>query len=149
MPIPLPTKVGSPLGANSMAQKLVLKGTLPNMNDLLASSKRMGGTRGGRGRRWSGYAELKRQSEMPIVLLARAQLKPVEKPVKVSFYWVEPNRRRDLDGIAAGGTKLVLDALQTAGILPNDNWKWIKGIEHRFGVDKDNPRVEVRLEDEG
>jgi hypothetical protein len=34
-----------------------------------------------------------------------------------------------------------------AGLIQNDGWKNIGGIEHHFSVDKGNPRVEVVLKE--
>lgn len=67
--------------------------------------------------------------------------------VKVSFAWIEPNAKRDLDNIT-GGQKVILDALVMEGILQNDTRQWIKGISHSFpDPDKLNPRIEVQIEE--
>ena len=62
-----------------------------------------------------------------------------------TFEWVEKNRRRDPDNIAAG-CKFILDGLQPE-ILANDGWKQIIGITHIFNVVMKNqsPGVFVAL----
>ena len=45
------------------------------------------------------------------------------------------------------GQKFILDALVHAGVIPNDSQKYIVSIIHRFRVDKQNPRVEVKIID--
>ena len=45
------------------------------------------------------------------------------------------------------GQKFILDGLVAAGTIPNDSQKYIKRIQHEFDVDKQNPRVEVVIED--
>ena len=62
-----------------------------------------------------------------------------------SFLWIERNRRRDKDNVAAGGRKLILDGLVEAGILPDDSWKYVVGWEDHFAVDKVKPGVRVTI----
>lgn len=67
------------------------------------------------------------------------------KPVTLSFAWIEPNAKRDLDNVT-GGQKVILDALVLCGVIPNDTREWVKGISHTFPPpDKENPRVEVTV----
>lgn len=44
--------------------------------------------------------------------------------VRVSFAWIEPNSRRDLDNIT-GGQKVILDAMVACEIIQNDTRQWI------------------------
>jgi Holliday junction resolvase RusA-like endonuclease len=62
----------------------------------------------------------------------------------LDIVWYEPNRRRDLDNIAAG-KKFILDGLQAIGKIENDGWKQIAGFTDTFEVDKQDPRVEVKI----
>lgn len=39
------------------------------------------------------------------------------------------------------------DALVKEGILENDGWKDIVGFTDRFFIDKNNPRIEVEIEE--
>ena len=55
----------------------------------------------------------------------------MERPVHVTFVWLEPNHRRDKDNVAFA-KKFILDALQKKGVLPNDNNKWISGFTDEF-----------------
>ena len=63
---------------------------------------------------------------------------------KYVYSWFEPNRRKD-PGNIAGSEKLIADALQKCGIIENDGWDQISGIEHRFSIDKENPRLELEI----
>ena len=70
-------------------------------------------------------------------------LPPVTGPVKVRFTWHERTRRRDKDNVAFG-KKFVLDGMQAAGFLPNDNNRWVVGFEDCFAYDgRDGVTVEV------
>ncbi len=63
---------------------------------------------------------------------------------------VFPSTKRlcDLDNIASVHLKFFLDALTEAGKLPDDNYKHVPYYSVRIGsVDKDNPRVEIRIEE--
>lgn len=59
--------------------------------------------------------------------------------------WVEKNRKRDLDNIAAGGRKLILDSLVDIGVLKNDGWKNVEGWTDSFSINKDRPGVWVEI----
>lgn len=65
-------------------------------------------------------------------------------PVHVQFIWYRINKSFDPDNIAFA-KKYILDGFQEAGLLKNDGWNQISGFSDTFHIDKDNPRVEVRL----
>jgi Holliday junction resolvase RusA-like endonuclease len=65
--------------------------------------------------------------------------------VKIRITWYEPNAMRDPDGIIAG-LKFIMDSLVKMKVIPNDSQKYIKGIENIFDIDRDNPRIEVEIE---
>ena len=67
-----------------------------------------------------------------------------DEPVSISYLWVEPNRKRDLDNIMSG-QKFIQDSLVQMGVLKNDGWKQIIAINHSFAVDKDKPGVWVKI----
>jgi Holliday junction resolvase RusA-like endonuclease len=69
---------------------------------------------------------------------------PAYERVVLVITWYEPDRRRDPDNIMAG-QKFILDGLVAAGTIPNDSQKYVRGIVHRFKVDRKNPRVEVEI----
>lgn len=116
---------------------LVIDGRFPGLNDIVLAAKK----------HWAAYAKEKKVLTRRVELLCRAQgCEPVEKPCIVCFTWIEPDQRRDLDNITAG-QKFCLDGMVAAGVLPDDGWKWVHGIEHRFAVDRNNPRVIVEVRD--
>jgi hypothetical protein len=112
---------------------------LPGLNELLAWAKSRRGA-------WSRYATQKRRWERQLVQLIKNQrLKPVAC-AWLWLLWVEPTRRRDPDNVAAGGRKLLLDALVASGVLPADNWRAIRGWTDQFLVDPDQAGVYVTIE---
>ena len=68
----------------------------------------------------------------------------IRRPVVMRYLWVEPDRRRDRDNIAAG-RKFVQDALVRCKVLQNDGWKEIIGFSDDWAVDKARPRVEIEI----
>lgn len=118
--------------------RLIIPGRLPGLNELLKAPK---------GNRFRA-AQIKREAETKIAWCILQQLRGVQIAGKVTLHytWVEPNRRRDLDNIASGH-KYVQDALVRAGVLAGDGWRHIVGFSDAFEVDKDNPRVEVTIEE--
>jgi len=83
----------------------------------------------------------------------QAGLVPYEVPVWIDYLWVMPDRRRDKSNVAAGGRKVIEDALgpltrrnpHGMGILRGDGWNDIVGWSDKFAVDCDNPRIELRI----
>lgn len=131
-----------------MTYKLVIKGTLPNLNDYLQAERqtfRRGGKFTTKGN------ELKQTNQDLVIWAIRQQLRGIhiENQITLEYTFYEPNRRRDLDNISAFAHKVIQDALVVSGTIENDGWKNIKGFTDKFYIDKDNPRIEVILEEVG
>ena len=116
--------------------KLIIPGRLPGLNEIIRAAKM------GKGR-YQPYSEMKHEYGDAITLLA--QRLPKCGTVKLLIKWYEPDSRRDIDNIAAGGTKLIMDSLVNAGVIKDDSQKYVKGIAHEFAVDKHNARIEVEI----
>lgn len=117
--------------------KLVIPGTLPNLNDYIAAERR----------HRQQAAQLKRQAEQVVMLAAKKQLRQTRfsRPVVMRYTWYEPNRRRDKDNVSSFGRKVIQDALVRLGVLQNDGWANIEGFSDEFRVDRIRPRVEVEI----
>jgi hypothetical protein len=104
---------------NEGTQVLWVPGPLPSLNQLLAG--RSGGAH-------NPYAAIKKKWTADIAILAKAaKLRPMTA-ARLRFVWHEKHKRRNPDNFVAGGRKLVLDGLVTAGVLPNDGWAEIVGF---------------------
>ncbi len=127
---------------NATCATLWVPGPLPGLNELIAAAKGSGG-------RGMGYAKLKRQWTDTVFALARyARIHkpgPFERRVIVDFEWVERDKRRDPDNVAAGGRKLVLDGLVKAGVLNGDGWAHVDHWWDRFSVNAERPGVGVSI----
>lgn len=131
-----------------MTYKLIIDGTLPNLNDYLKAERqtfRKGGKFTTKGN------ELKRDTQEVIIWTIRQQLRGlhIDKPVILKYDFYEPNKRRDLDNISAFAHKVVQDSLVLAGVLKNDGWKEILGYVDQFYCDRENPRIEVTIKEVG
>lgn len=77
-------------------------------------------------------------------LILSAKIKAVGRAeIKIICY--EPNKRRDPSNVRAGAEKIILDALQNAKIIKNDNWQWLEDTPASVELDRKNPRVEIEI----
>lgn len=110
--------------------KLVIPGELPTMNEIVEVSKQ----------HWSKYSKMKRVHTGFVAWVAKSL--PDLPPADYIITWYCKDKRQDKDNIMAG-QKFIFDGLMAAKKLKNDGWKQVRNVEHRFEVDKQNPRVEV------
>lgn len=118
---------------------LIITGRLPGLNDLINAE------------RTNKYiaAQMKKRDMELVGWCAKRYLNgwKAYAPVVMHYRWYEPNTRRDKDNVSSYGRKIIQDALVVGGYLENDGWKQIVGFDDTFFVDKDNPRVEVDIEE--
>ena len=112
--------------------KFDIPGRLPGTNEIIEAAKSHFGT----------YSAMKHNYTNIVAWLAKKL--PKYNCISLTITWYEPNAKRDIDNIA-GGTKFILDGMVRAGTIPNDTQKYIKGITHKFEIDRQNPRVEVEI----
>ena len=105
-----------------MQYKFTIPMRLPSLNDYINAC---------RSNAFQG-ALMKRRNEM-FIGFHLLTLPKITKPVKVSFHWVETNKKRDMDNIAFA-KKFILDALVAKGKLAGDGWKYVKGLEDTFEI---------------
>ena len=115
-------------------QRLVIETDLLSLNTVIASAKS----------HWGVYSAEKRRRTEAVMLLALSQkLTPVKScTVRMIFY--AQHKRIDPDNLLINA-KYVLDGLQGAEIITSDGWGTIEGLEFRFLLDRDRPRIEVEL----
>jgi len=75
-----------------------------------------------------GYDELRKLylARLRPVVAATRQCAPLRPAF--SFIWFERTQHRDPDNVRAGGTKLILDALVMAGVIPGDGAAVVDGF---------------------
>ena len=67
-----------------------------------------------------------------------------DMPLDFEFHWFMKNKRKDKDNIVFA-KKFIFDGMIASGLLENDGWKEIGSFIDVVSVDKDNPRVEVKI----
>ena len=124
--------------------KLVLEGTMPNLNDYLKGERI---TIRKNGKFTTKGNAMKQEYQRKVVTAVRSKLRGIHigNPVKIYYKFYEENRKRDLDNISAFAHKVIQDGLVKGGLLENDGWKNIVGFSDEFFVDKDNPRIEIMI----
>lgn len=112
--------------------------TFPSLNDYLAACKK--GPAVG--------AKMKRDYQMIASNSIRRALKRqrIRHPVIVRYTFHEPDARRDPSNIASFAVKVIEDALQVCGVLPNDNSHWIKGYAQDFEYGR-RAGIDVEIEE--
>lgn len=114
--------------------KLVIKGTLPTMNEIIKESKR----------HYAQYSKMKAHYTDAVAWEAKAQKIIAVDKADFVITWYVINRKKNKDNIMAG-QKFIFDGLQSAGIIVNDGWDQLGDVTHKFQVDNKNPRVEVEI----
>lgn len=119
--------------------RFVIYGKLPGLNDY---------TKANRSNRFMANKmkqDIQKNICKYIVTALRVTLEKVDRyPIGLTIKWYEPNNRRDIDNITFG-TKFILDSMVCMGIIEDDSRKYIDSIEHSVFTDKDNPRIEVEI----
>ena len=120
-----------------MIQILAIEGSLPGLNEMIKAE---------RTNKYLGAKMKKDNTELVAWACKKQKLKPFEKRIDVTINWYCKNKRKDKDNIDAG-KKYIFDGLQLAGIIKNDGWNEIGKINQDFLIDKDNPRIEILMEE--
>ena len=89
-------------------------------------------------------SKFKKDLESNIAIYLK-ELPYFENPIKIHFYWVESNKRRDLDNVAYA-KKHILDALVKAGKLKDDNRKCVYAFTDTF-EHGDETKVIIEIEE--
>jgi len=113
-------------------ERIWIPGRLPSLNELMLD----------RGMRVRGK---KTWCKTVAMIAQMSGCKPWPDGACVHIECVEPNQKRDPDGFSSGAAKVILDALQHAGVLGGDGWKHVKGLSYSWRVDKEKPGVMVTL----
>ena len=119
----------------------------PSLNEYIAAERvRLGGRNG---KMLTKGALMKREWQNKIAIYIFNQLRKVtiEKPVIIHYHYYEENAKRDIGNVHAPFQKFCEDALQECKVIANDNQKCVVGFTALFDVDKQNPRIEVEIEE--
>lgn len=133
-------------------QSLWIPAVLPGQNAIIDACKNIKIVKGWGSRKkvWSAYAQLKARWTDFIVACVRSDGEPIVPRISAHFTYVvaEPSRRRDPSNAGMGAIKFIEDALQVAGVIPNDGWENVLSISLTFLHSPITPGVLVILSDE-
>ena len=122
-----------------MTYKLIIQGRLAGMNEYTEQNRR---------NKYAGASmKAKEQARVEWAIRQQIKTKKLKTPVNLSYTYYEPNKRRDKDNISAFAHKVVQAALTKTGLLENDGWAEIGNFQDDFFVSKEDPRIEVRIEE--
>lgn len=107
------------------SQTLIIDRRMPNLNDY---------TRAIGYSRYKGGDMKEEWDEVVRIAAYQQKLGHFTEPITLEFHWYEPNENRDVDNVAFA-KKFILDGLQQAGVITNDNIKWVKGFSDHFHYD--------------
>lgn len=114
-------------------QRLIIPGRLPGYNELVKGH-------------WASRHAAKKAAMDIVGWEARRQhIQPVKEKATVAITCYEQNARRDDDNTTSGAAKVILDALQTCGILRGDGQKYVRCVKMPVEIDRTNPRIEVEI----
>jgi Holliday junction resolvase RusA-like endonuclease len=71
----------------------------------------------------------------------------ITKPVILHYKFFAKDKKHDRFNLFSAIDKSFEDALQKAGVLRNDGWDDVLNATHEFYIDRENPRVEVVIEE--
>ena len=114
--------------------KIEIPFRLPSLNQYINECRR---------NKFAG-AKMKKEVESDIGWYIK-QLPRYKNPIKINFIWIEENKKRDLDNVCFA-KKFILDALQKANVIENDNSRHVKGFTDNFKY-ADKSKVIVELEE--
>jgi len=115
--------------------KIEIPFRLPSLNQYINECRK---------NRFAG-AKMKKNVESDIGWYIK-QLPEYKKPIKISFHWVEENKRRDLDNVCFA-KKFILDSMVKAGKLKDDNRNYVQGFKDTFEYGKSS-KVILEIEEE-
>lgn len=120
-----------------MKEVFFIPGPLPGMNEIIDAAKTFRNIPSKNIRR--PYNRLYKYTEFKekwnTYIKARIGKSEPMKKIWINFIWIEPDRKRDPDNIAAA-KKFILDGMILAGLIKNDGWNEIAGWIDRFHVTK-------------
>lgn len=132
---------------NCTMPKVVIKGrfhgekTMPSLNNLLAEY----------GKHPKAGSRLKKEQQNNCSWLIRSQIKgwKATKPLILHYRFFEPSKghKRDFMNVFDCADKIIEDALQDCGVIPDDSPKWVLNATHDFYYTDDEPYIEIYLEE--
>lgn len=113
-------------------------GTLGNLNEWIKKMNR---------HRMLGHSYKKEYQEIVEYAIkdARIHSLQLETPYFFEYSFYMGSKKLDKDNYESFCKKVILDALQVMGTIKQDNWNAVSGNESKFFLDREYPRIEVKI----
>lgn len=108
---------------------------LPGLNDYIAAERIHRQVAAKMKKEWTDRIE---------EFLRLKRVKKIKNPVSISIEWHEENARRDPDNIIFA-KKFIFDGMKNAGVIINDNQKYILAIEESWVITPKKAGVRVSV----
>ena len=125
-----------------MVYRVTIPGKFPSLNEFIEANRVRKGS-------WSKGNDMKQKSQAAIIPYINKEIKESLGEIHLCYHFYEESTRRDVDNVSGYFVKVFQDSLVKSGVLENDGWRWIKGFEVIFSVDRVNPRIEVEITETG
>lgn len=116
-------------------KQLLIEGELTALNEFINAERRNRFIAAKIKKGETGYCQ-------DVVEKSDLKLQETDFPCALIITWYVKNKRKDADNIAFA-KKFVLDGLVEAGVLPNDNRKYVQGFADIVKEDKERQRIEI------
>ena len=118
-----------------MSKRLIIEDELTALNEFINAERRNRYIAAKIKKDETGYCQdVAEKSEL--------KLQENDFPCALIITWYVKNKRKDADNIAFA-KKFILDGLVEAGVLPNDNRKYVQGFTDIVKEDKERQRIEI------
>ncbi|MHC5375606.1 RusA family crossover junction endodeoxyribonuclease [Enterococcus sp. LJL120] len=117
--------------------KIIIDGELADLNTFINEQRK---------NKYGGAAMKKANTAKCAAAFTPIRARKLKLPITIHVTWVCKDKRKDKDNIAFA-KKFLLDGMIQCGLLKNDGWSEIAGFTDSFEIDKENPRIEVELEE--
>lgn len=115
--------------------KIIIPGMLPSLNEMIDAAKT----------HKMKYSRMKKKYTKACQWVA-SQLPKNMGRIHLEITYYVPDWRTDLDNRSAG-KKFLLDGLVEADVIQDDTHSYVAGWNEEFKKDKNNPRIEVEVEE--
>lgn len=97
---------------------------------------------------WGGKDRAKKRVAAVVAGQSIAQgIDPMPSPVRLTFRWIFPNRRRrDIDNLSTGVVKVVIDSLVRHGTLVDDDSTHVVAVTAEAVYERGRRALEIAME---
>ena len=90
---------------------------------------------------------VKRENDKIMInqLRFKKDFRNIKTPIVIHYAFYVRDKMRDRMNIASAADKSFEDALQKVGFIRNDGWNDVLNATFEFHVDKENPRIEIKI----